>query len=160
MSHSYITMPSPIGKITLIASESHLCSVEFGDIKRNIFSDPIKTSIQEHQVLAQAKSQLDEYFAGKRREFALPLDPQGTPFQKKVWKALRTIPFGKTWSYGDLAKKIGSPKAFRAVGGANNKNPLGIIVPCHRVIGADGSLTGYAGGLDTKKRLIDLEARK
>jgi methylated-DNA-[protein]-cysteine S-methyltransferase len=103
--------------------------------------------------------QLREYFDGKRRDFEIPLDVEGTEFQTKVWAALRKIPFGRTASYADIARKIGKPKAMRAVGMANGRNPVSIVVPCHRVIGADGSLTGYGGGLDRKKILLDLESR-
>ena len=104
--------------------------------------------------------QLNEYFNGIRKSFDLPLEMNGTEFQKKVWNALCDIPYGETRSYKDIAEKIGNPKAVRAVGGANNKNKLMIVVPCHRVIGADGSLTGYAGGLDVKKILLELEQTK
>ena len=107
----------------------------------------------------EAFRQLQEYFAGERRRFELPCELRGTDFQKKVWSALETIPYGQTRSYGDIARMVGSPKAVRAVGAANGKNPLWIVVPCHRVVGADGSLTGYAGGLEMKKRLLELEQR-
>ena len=105
-------------------------------------------------------AEVDEYFALERTEFTVPLAPEGTPFQHEVWKALRAIPFGETRSYLDVANAIGKPKAVRAVGAANGRNPLGIIVPCHRVIGADGSLTGYAGGMERKKFLLDLERQR
>ena len=108
-------------------------------------------------LLKKAAKQLTEYFAGKRREFDLPLDFTGTGFQKKVWAALLTIPYGETRSYGEIAKQIGNPKACRAVGMANNRNPIAIICPCHRVIGADGSLVGFGGGLPAKQFLLDLE---
>ncbi|CAN5816502.1 hypothetical protein BH11MYX2_BH11MYX2_03350 [soil metagenome] len=111
-------------------------------------------------VLDRAAKQLAEYFASKRSTFDLPLAPDGTDFQRKVWRALETIPFGETWSYGELAKRIGNPTASRAVGAANGQNPLWIIVPCHRVIGADGSLTGYAGGMTAKKWLLAHEQRQ
>jgi methylated-DNA-[protein]-cysteine S-methyltransferase len=111
-------------------------------------------------ILLEAERQLNEYFAGARTEFDLPLAPEGSDFQKKVWQALTTIPFGQTRSYLDLAKAIGSAKAARAVGAANGKNPLSIIVACHRVVGADGSLTGFAGGLATKAALLALEASR
>lgn len=114
---------------------------------------------EETALLKEAARQLEEYFQGKRQEFALPLAPRGTEFQKKVWKALRTIPYGETRSYGQIAAQSGNPKACRAVGGANNKNPIMIFIPCHRVIGADGSLTGFGGGLEVKKYLLDLEKR-
>jgi len=104
--------------------------------------------------------QLNAYFAGELREFEIPLLMEGTEFQKRVWKALLAIPYGETISYGELAKKIGEPKAVRAVGAANGQNPIPIIVPCHRVIGSDGSLTGFGGGIENKKRLLELESRQ
>ncbi|MDE7404467.1 MAG: methylated-DNA--[protein]-cysteine S-methyltransferase [Lachnospiraceae bacterium] len=111
----------------------------------------------ETELLKTAGTQLIEYFQGKRKEFSLPLSPQGTEFQKKVWEALCTIPYGQTRSYGEIATQIGNPKACRAVGGANNKNPIMIFIPCHRVIGADGSLVGFGGGLRAKRYMLDLE---
>lgn len=108
-------------------------------------------------LLKAAGIQLMEYFQGKRKEFSLPLSPQGTVFQRKVWEALCTIPYGQTRSYGEIAAQIGNPKACRAVGGANNKNPIMIFIPCHRVIGADGSLVGFGGGLEAKRYMLDLE---
>jgi methylated-DNA-[protein]-cysteine S-methyltransferase len=111
----------------------------------------------EHKVLVKTEKQLTEYFAGERREFDLPLDMRGTPFQKEVWDALLGIPFGETKSYGDLAKQLGNPGAGRAVGAANGRNPISIVVPCHRVIGSSGKLTGFAGGLDVKARLLEME---
>jgi methylated-DNA-[protein]-cysteine S-methyltransferase len=114
---------------------------------------------RDDAALADVRAQLDEYFAGQRMEFDLRLNPHGTPFQLKVWQALRTIPYGATASYGQQAKKIGDPGSSRAVGLANGKNPISIIVPCHRVIGADGSLTGYGGGLAAKRWLLDHEAK-
>jgi len=115
--------------------------------------------IEEHEtaLLKEAIKQLNEYFDGKRKSFDLPLEPKGTEFQNKVWSALKEIPFGETRSYGEIAKVIGNEKAARAIGMANNKNPIAIIVPCHRVIGANGKLVGYAGGLDIKERLLKLE---
>jgi methylated-DNA-[protein]-cysteine S-methyltransferase len=109
-------------------------------------------------VLAEAARQLASYFAGRLRVFDLPLAPRGTPFQQKVWAGLRRIPYGTTWSYGRLAEEIGQPTAVRAVGLANGRNPVGIVVPCHRVIGSNGSMTGYGGGLERKRFLLDLEA--
>ena len=108
-------------------------------------------------LLERARQQLEEYLSGARRSFDLPLAPQGTPFQKKVWRALEDIPWGETRTYRDIALAAGCPKGFRAVGMANHRNPLPIFIPCHRVVGADGSLTGYAGGLDLKRRLLELE---
>ena len=119
---------------------------------------PVQTaSPASNEVEKQVKLQLDEYFSGTRKRFQAALQLAGTPFQVKVWQALLEIPYGKTESYGELAVRIGHPKALRAVGGALNRNPIAIIVPCHRVIGADGKLTGFAGGLDTKKYLLELE---
>lgn len=111
----------------------------------------------ETDLLKESIKQLEEYFDGKRKTFDLPIAPQGTEFQKKVWNALKEIPFGETRSYGEIAKVIGNEKAARAVGMANNKNPIMIIIPCHRVIGANGKLVGYAGGIDVKERLLNLE---
>lgn len=112
---------------------------------------------KETELLKEAIKQLNEYFDGKRKEFDLPLAPKGTEFQKKVWNALKEIPFGETRSYGEIARRIGNEKASRAVGMANNKNPIMIIIPCHRVIGANGKLVGYAGGIDIKEKLLNLE---
>jgi len=114
---------------------------------------------QRHPILLETERQLSEYFAGKRIRFTVPLEPRGSEFQKRVWSALKEIPFGKTRSYLDLAKTISLPKASIAVGAANGKNPLSIILPCHRVVGASGALTGFAGGLETKAMLLTLEAR-
>ena len=112
---------------------------------------------RETPLLAEGKRQLEEYFAGRRRDFDLPLAPHGTPFQLKCWQALREIPYGTVLSYGELARRVGNARGSRAVGGANHHNPISIIIPCHRVIGADGSLTGYGGGLDMKEALLRLE---
>jgi methylated-DNA-[protein]-cysteine S-methyltransferase len=113
---------------------------------------------RDERALAPLRLQLEEYFAGERREFELELAPSGTPFQLEVWRALRAIPYGETASYGEIAAAVGQPGAARAVGGANNRNPIAIVIPCHRVIGASGSLTGYGGGLPRKQRLLALEA--
>lgn len=118
---------------------------------------PEDAQLCETELLKEAVRQLESYFAGELKEFTLPLAPEGTAFMKQVWAALCEIPYGKTASYKDIAEKIGSPKAARAVGLANNRNPIPIIIPCHRVIGADGSLIGYGGGLEMKKSLLDLE---
>ncbi|MEO5668769.1 MAG: methylated-DNA--[protein]-cysteine S-methyltransferase [Bdellovibrionota bacterium] len=135
------------GIVALLWEKEKLGRVKLGELKNS----------SKHSVLLEGEKQLKEYFAGKRTRFDLPLDPIGTDFQKKVWKALRKIPFGKTQSYGELAKKIDSPKASRAVGAANGRNPISIIVPCHRVIGMNGTLTGFAGGLNVKATLLNLE---
>lgn len=119
---------------------------------------PHELHISETPLLKEAARQLDEYLAGRLREFSLPLDPAGTDFMKKTWEELCRIPYGRTATYGQLAEKIGSPKAYRAVGMANNRNPIPIFIPCHRIIGSDGSLTGYRGGLLLKKVLLDLES--
>lgn len=116
-----------------------------------------RIAARETPLLAEARTQLLDYFRGARREFDLPLLPEGTPFRRRVWDALLTIPYGQTISYGELARRIGSPKAVRAVGQANHHNPLPIFIPCHRVVGADGSLTGYGGGLELKQYLLHLE---
>jgi methylated-DNA-[protein]-cysteine S-methyltransferase len=133
---------------------------ENGSITNLYFSETVadaKAILEETVILKKTNQQLQEYFAGKRKVFELPLAPKGTEFQQKVWQALKEIPFGETRSYGEIAKRIGQPKASRAVGGANNKNPLPIFVPCHRVIGANGKLVGYAGGLEVKKTLLNVE---
>lgn len=133
---------------------------ENGAITNLYFSKTVadsKVILEETVILQEANKQLQEYFAGKRSVFDLPLALKGTAFQQKVWQALKEIPFGETKSYGEIAKSIGQPKASRAVGGANNKNPLPIFIPCHRVIGANGKLVGYAGGLETKKILLNVE---
>ena len=142
MKHT-LSFPSPIGKLWLQEEDGALVRVSFQP-------DAASQTEEETPLLGQAKQQLAEYFAGQR---------QGTPFQQKVWAALREIPYGETRSYGQIAAQVGNPKASRAVGMANNRNPIAIIVPCHRVIGANGSLTGYAGGLNVKQELLALERR-
>lgn len=124
-----------------------------------VTSRPLSGPEGNAPVLEQAKKELTEYFAGTRKTFSVPLNPRGTDFQRAVWAALREIPYGETRSYGQIAAQVGNPKAGRAVGMANNRNPIAIIVPCHRVIGANGSLTGYAGGLNVKEELLALERR-
>lgn len=141
-----------IGKLGIAEENGALTDVYFSG--EDGASDVI---LEESILLKEANRQLQEYFAGKRQVFDLPLAPQGTTFQQKVWQALTEIPFGETRSYGQIAKCIGQPKASRAVGGANNKNPLPIFIPCHRVIGANGKLVGYAGGLEIKKTLLHVE---
>ena len=150
------TLDTPIGTLTLAATDAGLFAVAF---PHNRYPLPQREHWQpgKHRWLDAAAAQLDDYFAGRRRSFDLPLVQHGTQFQQRVWKALRTIPFGGTWSYSDLARAIGQPTAMRAVGAANGRNPIPIIVPCHRVIGRDGSLTGFAGGMDTKMALLRLE---
>ena len=144
-----------IGTLTLVGDEEGLRHIFF-PMEKNQFIIQGDWK-KQHKYFAQVKGQLRAYFEGELKQFDLTLAPVGTPFQLKVWQALRTIPYGKLVSYKTLAEAIGNPKAVRAVGGANGRNPIPIIVPCHRCIGSDGSLTGFGGGLDTKKRLIDLE---
>ena len=144
--------PSPVGRLTLVVDGDALTGCHFEG-----HSALAPQGDSRHPVLRAAMKQLDEFFARKRQGFDLPLAPKGTEFQRKVWLALREIPYGVTWSYAQLARRIGDEKATRAVGGANGKNPLPIIVPCHRVIGADGSLTGFGGGVGRKRALLELE---
>jgi methylated-DNA-[protein]-cysteine S-methyltransferase len=151
-------VPSPVGALTAIASDRGLAAILWenddpGRVRLNVAG-----AMPAHPVLRAVERQLGEYFAGERRAFALTLDMIGTEFQKTVWAALLTIPFGQTRSYGDIARQIGHPKAARAVGAANGRNPISIVTPCHRAIGASGALTGFAGGLDIKRRLLALES--
>ena len=158
-SYFYKTMPSPVGLLTLVANDRGLAAVlwENDDPKRVRLSPLHEDS--KHPVLLKAERQLQDYFAGKREKFSLKLDFTGTDFQKKVWEALLTIPFGETRSYAQIAEQIGNPNAVRAVGAANGKNPISIIAPCHRVIGSNGKLTGFAGGMEAKALLLKLEAK-
>ncbi len=149
----YSTLTTPIGELLLVADDDGALSAvhlpgRHGD------TDGWE---RDDRLLADARRQLTEYFAGERTEFDLPLRPVGAPFQLRVRAALLRIPYGETASYGEIARELGHPTAARAVGAANGRNPLAIVVPCHRVIGADGSLTGYAGGLECKRALLDLE---
>lgn len=153
-------MRSPVGLLTLIASESGLAAVLWQNDRPARVRVRAEREDASHPVLVDARRQLDEYFAGRRTRFDLPLDPVGTPFQQRVWKALNTIPFGETRSYSDIARQIGHPTAVRAVGAANGRNPVSIVTPCHRVVGSTGSLTGFAGGLDTKAFLLSLEGSR
>lgn len=154
----YIYMDSLVGRLKLIASDTALVAVlwENENPKRVRLANSIQAL--QHPVLLQTQLQLEEYFAAKRQHFELPLDLQGTSFQKQVWAALQTIPYGQTCSYKQIAQIIDREKAVRAVGAANGKNPISIIVPCHRVIGAAGTLVGFAGGIDKKQKLLELEA--
>ncbi len=153
-------MDSPVGELTLVASDDGLRAVLWprDDPKRaNVAFTDDTVDGADHPVLAAARAQLDEYFAGDRRDFDVPLDPVGTEFQQDAWTALRTIPYGETATYGEQAARIGRPTAVRAIGAANGRNPISVIVPCHRVIGATGELTGFAAGLDAKRWLLDHE---
>ena len=160
MSNATATIPSPVGALTLIASEHGLrAALIEGEREGRV---PLEGPLHEdpdHPVIAEATRQLDEYFAGERTTFDIALDPEGTEFQQAVWQVLRAIPYGETISYGEQARRLGDPRKARAVGAANGRNPISIIVPCHRVIGASGDLTGYAGGLDVKRSLLALEQR-
>jgi methylated-DNA-[protein]-cysteine S-methyltransferase len=152
-------MESPVGKLKLVASANALHAVLWEQERPNRVKLATLKLDPQQPILIETERQLREYFAGTRNEFDLRLELTGSEFQKKVWRALREIPFGQTRSYLDLARSVGSAKAVRAVGAANGKNPLSIIVPCHRVIGANGALTGFAGGLEVKAKLLALEAR-
>jgi methylated-DNA-[protein]-cysteine S-methyltransferase len=153
------TLDTPIGTLVLAADAEGLRHIEFPSNRHPVSREgwvPGAEGIAA-SIIEMTSQQLREYFEGARRDFELPLAPRGTDFQMQVWYALATIPFGATWSYGELARVIGKPDAMRAVGAANGRNPLPIVLPCHRVIGADGSLTGFGGGLPTKEALLRLE---
>lgn len=155
--HVYKRMQSPVGTLTLVASEEGLAAILWErDRPRRVRLNIVEED-SSHPVLVETERQLTEYFAGRRKQFELRLAPSGTPFQRTVWHALMTIPFGETRSYAQIAKQIGHPGAARAVGAANARNPLSIVAPCHRVVGSTGALTGFAGGLDVKARLLALE---
>jgi len=147
---------SPVGPLFLAASRNGLARLEFEARVQRLDSETIQLR-ESKQALAPYLRELDEYFAGERREFSIPLDLRGTECQLRCWRALLDIPYGETRSYGDVARTIAHPRAFRAVGMSNNRNPVAIVVPCHRVIASGGSLCGYGGGLDVKRRLLDLE---
>lgn len=157
MSFAKLTMRSPVGKLTLVADHHALIAVLWENEDPNRVKLPKLFPTGNHPILNRAHIQLQEYFSGQRRVFDIPLEFRGTEFQKKIWRTLLKIPFGQTTTYGELAQKIGSPKACRAVGAANRSNPISIIVPCHRVIGAGGNLTGFAGGLPGKQYLLNHE---
>ena len=141
---------APIGKMIIVSNGVSLIEIDHVNHEEPMTSNP-------DELCQRATKQLDEYFAGKRTSFDLPLQPKGTDFQLKAWVALTTIPYGETISYGEQAKRMDNPKAVRAVGGANGKNPFSVVVPCHRVIGANGTLTGYTGGMNRKEWLLDFE---
>lgn len=157
MHHAFKIMPSPVGALTLVARGEKLAAVLWEIEKPNRVKLGAMEQDDKHFILCEAERQLAEYFSGKRLRFELELDFSGTDFQKAVWQALLTIPFGETRSYSDIARQIGNEKSVRAVGAANGKNPISIIAPCHRVIGMNGSLTGFAGGLEAKRILLTLE---
>jgi methylated-DNA-[protein]-cysteine S-methyltransferase len=151
---------SPVGRLKLIASDEGLAGILWETGRPGGALSKTAAEDAAHPLLVATERQLGEYFAGSRREFDLKLDPEGTPFQRKVWKALLTIPFGETRSYGQIARQIGRPTAVRAVGAANGSNPISIVTPCHRVVGSTGKLTGFGGGLDAKAYLLALEGAK
>lgn len=153
------TFDSPAGPLLLGAHDAGVCLIEFHESKHRAARDA-GWHEGDHPLLQQLRVQLREYFAGTRRAFDLPLAPRGTPFQREVWHALATIPYGETISYAQLAARVGRPTAMRAVGAANGRNPLPIVLPCHRVIGANGALTGFGGGLPTKQYLLRLEGAR
>ena len=153
----HTTIPSPLGDLLLTGNGQALTGVYLTPHRRGPTADG--DWVRDEAPFTEARQQLSEYFAGARTVFDLPTAATGTPFQQRVWQALRAIPHGRTASYGDIARAIGNPKAVRAVGLANGRNPLSIVVPCHRVIGSDGSLTGYGGGVERKQWLLAHEAR-
>jgi len=142
---------TPLGKICVTADEAYIKRIDFGG--------GLHGENRETELIKRAYMELSEYFSGKRRRFSVPVSPDGTEFQKKVWNALCSIPHGETRTYGEIAEALGNKNAARAVGMACNKNPIAIIIPCHRVVGKSGALTGYAGGLDIKQKLLDIECR-
>ncbi len=154
----YTWMESPVGKLLLVANDGGLIELAFAEGRTAPVIDPAWAA--GGAPLQEPVRQLRAFFAGELRDFDLPLKPRGTAFQQRVWELLREIPFGKTLSYGELARRVGNPAASRAVGLANGSNPIAIVVPCHRVIGSNGKLTGYGGGLENKRWLLDFERRQ
>jgi methylated-DNA-[protein]-cysteine S-methyltransferase len=159
MTDKFKTIPSPVGALTLVASDTGLIAILWENDRPGRVRLGALEEAPDHPVLVEAERQLGAYFAGERTRFDLPLDFRGTDFQKSVWAALLTIPFGETRSYGEIARQIGRPSASRAVGAANGRNPISIVVPCHRVIGTNGALTGFAGGLEAKELLLGIERK-
>lgn len=157
MKLSFMKMASPVGQLKLVATETALVAVLWENENPNRVRLAELIENTQHPILLETQKQLNEYFAGQRQVFNLPLDFEGTEFQQKVWQALLTIPFGETRSYKQIAEQIGNVKAVRAVGAANGKNPISIIAPCHRVVGANGKLVGFAGGLENKDILLKIE---
>ncbi len=154
----YTYLESPVGPLLLVSDGRALAGIYMGEHRHGPEVDLAWTRKDDAPPFPQAKEQLTAYFQGRRREFDLPLAAAGTPFQQRVWEELRRIPYGATMSYAELAQRVGNPSACRAVGQANGRNPLSIVVPCHRVVGASGKLVGYGGGLTRKERLLALEA--
>jgi methylated-DNA-[protein]-cysteine S-methyltransferase len=160
MHYATKAVASPLGSLTLAASDAGLAAILWENDRPDRVRLGAMTECVDHPVLRHAERELGDYFAGQRTRFSVPFDMQGTDFQKKVWASLLEIPFGETRSYGWIAARIGTPTASRAVGAANGRNPISIMVPCHRAIGADGSLTGFAGGLEAKRFLLALETQQ
>ncbi len=156
----YDTFASPQGGMLLVANEEGLAGVYFDRQKHHPKKQADWKKSAQHKLLQQAKRELAEYFAGKRKRFEVALAPEGTRFQRAVWQAISTVGFGETISYGELARRAGHPGSARAAGAATGRNPIGIIVPCHRIMGASGSLTGYAGGIERKRALLALEGAR
>jgi methylated-DNA-[protein]-cysteine S-methyltransferase len=156
---NYAYLESPIGKLLIAGDADAIRIISFAKNGKPTKPEP-DWQESSRGAISQAARQLREYFAGKRTDFDLPLAPEGTGFQLSVWRRLQEIPYGETISYGELARRVGNPKASRAVGAANGQNPIPIVIPCHRVIGANGKLTGFGGGLPTKEALLALEARQ
>jgi methylated-DNA-[protein]-cysteine S-methyltransferase len=155
----YELVPSPLGTMLLVARGDALAGIHFQGERYRPAIAPDWRRAKDHPAVRAAQAQLDQYFAGERTSFDLPLAPLGTPFQRTVWQAIGTVPYGATISYRELAARSGRPGSIRAAGTATGRNPWTIVVPCHRIVGSNGSLTGYAGGLDRKRALLALEAR-
>ena len=155
--YTYDYCDTPLGRMLLVANEKGLCGLHF--VGQKYFPEKGKDWTHDKKVLEKAKREVTEYFAGKRKSFAIPLAPEGTPFQRAIWREIAKVPFGETITYAELARRAGFPNCARAAGAATGRNPVGVIVPCHRIVGTNGSLTGYAGGLDKKKALLALEGR-
>jgi methylated-DNA-[protein]-cysteine S-methyltransferase len=160
MNYAYKMISSPVGELKLVASDDGLVAILWENVNPKRVKLGALVENDDHPVLLETERQLKEYFQGKRKSFSLKLDLTGTKFQNDVWQALLAIPFGETRSYGQLARQLGNPRATRAVGAANGRNPIPIVVPCHRVIGASGKLTGFGGGLKTKALLLELESNQ
>lgn len=158
MSTNTLTIPSPCGELLLVADERAIVGLHFLESNPQRLATPGSANQRTTPLLDLARLQLEEYFMGRRQQFDLPLQPPGTGFQQRVWAELQNIPYGATWTYGEQARRLGSSAAARAVGAANGRNPIAIIIPCHRVIGSKGMLTGYGGGLERKRQLLAFEA--
>jgi methylated-DNA-[protein]-cysteine S-methyltransferase len=160
MGLAFKIIDSPVGKLKLVASDNGLVAILWEDEEPERVRLGELTKRETHPILLRVERQLGRYFAGSKKSFSVPVDLRGTPFQISVWQALLTVPFGGKITYSDLAARLGNPRAARAVGTACGRNPISIVVPCHRVVGASGDLTGFAGGLEAKARLLDLEKRE